>query len=335
MNEIPNNNFTYIKKKAAWISLIVGSLIFFGKLIAYFLTFSAAIFADASESIVNIIASSMALYSIYLGSKPPDKTHLYGHGNIEYFSAGIEGLMIIIAAIAIFYSSIAKMISGIQPEQLGIGTIIIAATGIINWFLGRYLNKMGKETDSIALVADGKHVSTDSFTSFGIVLGLILVLLTDIYILDPIIAMLVSINILYSGFKLIRQSIGGLMLETDKELLNKIVKQLIDLRKSYWIDIHELRLLRSAERAFVDFHFILPFYFTIKQSHNEETEIEETLQKISPNLELKLHIDYCDFRLCKICFYESCTIREENYSRTISWDEDKLLGPPPEERRED
>lgn len=329
------NKFIFIKKKAAWISLIVGSFIFIGKVIAYFLTSSAAIFADASESIVNIIASSMALYSIYLGSKPPDKTHLYGHGNIQYFSAGIEGLMIIIAAIAIFYSSITKMITGIQPEQLSIGTVIIAATSIVNWFLGKYLNKMGKKTDSIALVADGKHVSTDSFTSFGIVLGLLLVILTDVYILDPIIAMIVSVNILYSGFKLIRQSIGGLMLETDKELLIKIVQQIIGLRKSYWIDIHELRLLRSAERAFVDFHFILPFYFTIKQSHNEETEIEETLQKVSSNLELKIHIDYCDFRLCRICSYEECQYREEDYSRKINWNEDKLIGPPPEERRVD
>ena len=155
-------NENILKKKAAWISLLVGILIFGGKLIAYLLTSSAAIFADTSESVVNIIASSMALYSIYLASKPPDKTHLYGHGNIEYFSAGIEGLMIVVAAIAIFYSSISKMLGGVQPEQLGIGTMIIAATGIVNWYLGRYLHKMGKKTDSIALIADGKHVSTDS-----------------------------------------------------------------------------------------------------------------------------------------------------------------------------
>ncbi len=329
------NNYIYIKKRAAWISLIIGSLIFIGKAIAYYLTYSAAIFADASESIVNIIASSMALYSIYLGSKPPDKTHLYGHGNIEYFSAGIEGFMIFVAAAAIFYSSIVKMISGIQPEQLGLGTIIIATTGIINWYLGRYLNKVGKETDSIALVADSKHVLTDSFTSFGIVLGLLLVLLTDIYILDPIIAIIVSLNILYSGFKLIRQSIGGLMLETDKELLKKIVEQLTTIRKDYWIDIHELRLLRSANKAFVDFHFILPYYFSIKQSHDEETKIEKRLQKLSENLELKIHTDYCDSRLCKICFYNDCEVREFKYSKTIEWNEDKLIGLPPKERRED
>lgn len=328
-------NENILKKKAAWSSLLVGVLIFGGKLVAYFLTSSAAIFADASESVVNIIASSMALYSIYLAAKPPDKTHLYGHGNIEYFSAGIEGLMIIVAAVAIFYSSISKMIEGVQPEQLGIGTIIIAITGIVNWYLGRYLHAMGKKTDSIALIADGKHVSTDSFTSLGIVLGLLLVLLTDIYILDPIIAIVVSLNILYSGFKLIRQSIGGLMLETDKELLIKIVDQLIGLRKDYWIDIHELRLLRSANKAFVDFHFILPYYFTIKKSHDEEKDIEITLQNLSNNLELKIHTDFCDERLCKICAFSSCSVRGENHSKSIRWDVDKLIGPPPEERKVD
>lgn len=317
-----------IKKKAAWLSLVVGLLMFFFKITAYLLTNSTAIFSDAAESVVHVAATAIALYSIYLSAKPADEDHLYGHGNIEYFSAGMEGLLIIIAAISIIYSSIHDLIFGVKTSSLDTGTIIIAVASIVNLLLGLFLIKKGKSTNSLILVADGKHVLTDSFTSFGVVFGLLIVLLTDIKILDPIIAILVAINILFTGYKLIRESIGGLMHETDKEMLNTIVKKLDSIKRKYWIDIHHLRFWKSGEKVFIDFHLILPHYFSIKESHLEEEFIEKELSNEISNSSVRIHMDYCKPEVCKYCGYSDCTQRLEERKINFEWNSQRMLGEP-------
>lgn len=318
-----NNN---LKRKAALISLILSAILFLGKLVAYFITGSAAIFSDASESVVNIFATSMALYSIILSSKPADESHLYGHGNIEFFSAGIEGVLIFLAAIIIIYHAVTDLLRGPELESLNIGVIIIAVTGGINFILGFYLVKTGKKTDSLTLIADGKHILTDSVTSVGVVIGIILVMITDIIILDPIVAIIVALNIMGTGYKLIRVSIGGLMIETDPELLQKISNILSEMRKEYWIDLHELRYWKSGDRLFIDFHLILPYYFTIEQTHKEEKEIDEKLQEVFINSQIKIHFDYCRSELCRFCSYEDCAVREEKRTVKFDWDVNKLTG---------
>jgi cation diffusion facilitator family transporter len=320
------NNFN--KKRAAWISLSVGVLMFISKMGAYLLTGSSAIFSDAAESVVHVVATSMALYSIYLSSKPADYDHLYGHGNVEYFSAGVEGLLIIIAAITIIYTSVHDLIFGLTTKSLDIGTLIIAAAGAVNLALGLYLVRKGKQTNSITLIADGKHVLTDSYTSIGVVIGLILVMITGFHLLDPIMAIIVALNILFTGYKLIRESIGGLMHETDKETLNLIVDKLGSIKKSYWIDAHHLRFWKSGDRVYVDFHLILPFYFSVKESHMEEEFIEKHLLDILPNSSVRIHMDYCKDIVCKYCSYEDCTKRLEPKSINFSWNAERLLGYP-------
>lgn len=315
-----------LKKKAALISLVVGFLMFAGKITAYLITGSAAIFSDALESIVHIFATGMALYSIYLSSKPADETHFYGHGNIEYFSAGIEGLLIIIAALAIVYECISSLVYGVQIEQLDVGILITSAAGFVNLFLGWFLIAIGKKTKSIILVADGKHVLTDSITSIGVIIGLGIVLVTDIKELDPIIGIIIAINILFTGFKLIRESISGLMNETDPDTLNLISGIIIQSKKDYWIDVHQLRFWKSANRVFVDFHLILPFYFTIKQSHIEEEFISSKIKELFPESEVKIHFDYCWTDLCSLCATEQCEFRKSEYLKKINWNKDKLLG---------
>lgn len=324
-NEIENIT---IKKKAALISLLIGLLMFIMKMTAYLITDSTAIFSDAAESVVHVAATFMAYISILISSKPADKSHLYGHGNIEYFSAGFEGLLIIVAAITIIYTSIKSLILGLVPQQLDFGTTIIAVAGIINLLLGLYLIKQGKKTNSLALVADGKHVLTDSYTSIGVMIGLILVLLTGFTKLDQIIAIIVAINILYTGYKLVRESIGGLMKETDEELLGYLTKKMNQYKRDYWIDIHHLKFFKSAEKVFLDFHIILPYYFTIEQGHLEEKNFEEELQKDNQNTEVRIHTDYCKPELCKYCKYQACEVRNEKFSVDFKWDNNKLIGEP-------
>ncbi len=315
-----------LRKKAAIISLIVGSGMFVGKIGAYFLTGSAAIFSDAAESVVHVLATSMALYSIILSSKPADDSHLYGHGNIEFFSAGIEGLLIIVAAFVIIYAAMHDIIVGTQLKSLNTGVIIISGAGLVNLLLGYYLIRTGKKTTSLTLVADGKHVLTDAITSIGVIIGILIVIITGITIIDPLVAIFVALNIVYTGFKLIRESVGGLMLETDPKILDKLSDILITIKKDFWIDVHELRYWRSGERYFIDFHLILPYYFTIEESHNEEKRIDAELEKEFPNTQVKIHFDYCNPELCKFCGYEKCTVRKDLRSRFFEWNKEKLVG---------
>lgn len=322
------NQNNSLKKKAALISMIVGLGMFAAKITAYLLTGSSAIFSDAAESVVHVLATGMALYSIILSAKPADKSHLYGHGNIEYFSAGVEGLLIVLAAMVIIYSSVSDLITGFRPEKLDIGTIIVGIAGAVNLWLGLYLIKKGKQTKSLALVADGKHVLTDSYTSIGVVIGLILVLITGFYIIDPLMAIFVALNILYTGYKLVRESIGGLMNETDEETLSGIVETLNSIRKISWIDIHHLKFWKSSNKIFVDFHLILPYYFTIQQSHLEENFIEESFNEKLGEAQVRIHMDYCSTNLCKYCDYIDCTVRLEDKSININWDQEKMIGEP-------
>lgn len=314
------------KKRAALLSMVIGFLMFGGKITAYLITGSAAIFSDALESIVHIFATGMALFSIYISSKPADESHFYGHGNVEYFSAGIEGVLILIAAIAIMYESVSALIFGIEVQKLDVGILITSGAGLINLFLGLYLIRVGKKTNSLILVADGKHVLTDSITSIGVIVGLGIVLLTDILELDPIIAILIALNILITGFKLIKESISGLMNETDKEVLESIIKIIIESKKKYWIDVHQFRFWKSANKLFIDFHLILPFYLSIKDSHHEEEYITEKIREHFSEAEVRIHFDYCWDELCSYCLTENCAYRKAEFSNKIKWNKEKILG---------
>lgn len=315
-----------LKKKAAIISLTVGIGMFFAKMGAFLLTGSAAIFSDAAESVVHVLATSMALFSIVLSSKPADKSHLYGHGNIEFFSAGIEGLLIVAAAVFIIFTAVMDIVKGTNLKQLDIGVIIISCAGVVNLLLGTYLVRRGKKTNSLTLIADGKHVLTDSYTSIGVIIGISLVIITKFQLLDPLFAIAIALNILVTGYKLMRRSIGGLMAETDKNILNKIVDTILSNKKDYWIDIHQLRFWQSGDKIFIDFHLILPYFFTIKESHTEEDEIQDLLEKQFPNSQIKIHFDFCRPELCKFCDFQKCTVRSDDKSVAFNWNEEKLTG---------
>lgn len=317
-----------LKKFAATLSLCVGIGMFIFKFSAYLITGSAAIFSDAAESVVHVLATSMALYSIILSSRPPDKSHLYGHGNVEFFSAGIEGALIVIAAFVIIFEAVSDLIKGPELQSLSTGVIIISAAGIINLFLGFYLIRTGKKTNSLTLIADGKHVLTDSYTSIGVIIGITLVIITDIIFLDPVFAIAVALNILVTGYKLIRESIGGLMNETDPKILKTITDKLISIRKPYYIDIHELRFWISGEAIFIDFHLTLPYYFNIKQSHAEEDFITEEITREFPNAQIKIHLDYCVPQLCRYCEHLKCDVREFEHADSVNWNINKLTGNP-------
>lgn len=204
------------------LSLIVGLAMLIGKVTVYFMTHSAAIFSDAAESVVHVIAVGFAWFSLRLSTRSASPQFLYGYERITFFSAGFEGAMIVVAAIAILYESIRKCIAGLQLEHLGVGALLILMAGVVNAGLGYYLLRTGRRTNSLILEADGKHVLTDSWTSFGVVGGLGLVLLTHWKPFDPLVAIAVAVNILWSGGRLVWRSAVGLMDYSDPEAGRKI-----------------------------------------------------------------------------------------------------------------
>jgi cation diffusion facilitator family transporter len=275
-------NDARLQRFAMRLSLSIGFLMFFAKVFAYLITGSAAILSDAAESVVHVVAVSFATYSLSVSLRPPDRTHLYGHDKISFFSAGFEGAMIVTAALYIIYVSIHKWIVGLELQNLGWGTILIALAAAINGALGGYLLWVGKKKRSLILEANGKHVLTDCWTSAGVIIGLCLAMLTGWLQLDPIVAVLAALNILWSGGKLMRQSIGGLMDEVDPETGGQI-KQLLDkMTTEFEVQYHGLRYRNAGNTLWVEFHLLFAKGAPLEFAHRIATRIEEGIEKEFP-----------------------------------------------------
>lgn len=320
------NNFKKDKKRAAIISLVIGFLMFFLKIFAFVITGSSAILSDAIESIVHIFATSIAFVSLIISLKPPDESHPYGHGKIEYFSAGFEGGLIIVAALSIIFFAVEDLIFGIELEKLDVGAYLIFSASVINLALGLFLIKIGKRTKSLILEADGKHILTDSVTSIAVLISIIIVMLTDFKILDPLIAIFVALNIIVTGYKLVRQSVRGLMQERDYEFLEKLIQALNKLRRDDFIEIHKLRTWSAGNHHFVDFHLVIPSYYTIEQSHEIQRFITENLREnLESELQTMLHFDPCKPDHCRYCEKKNCPIRKAEFVSKIEWNRENCL----------
>lgn len=308
------------KKKAILLSLCISIVLMLAKFVAYFITQSNAILTDALESIVNVLASSFAFYSIYLATIPKDKNHPYGHGKVEFFSAFLEGTLITIAGLVIIFKSTYDLIYPKPIHQLFEGASIIGATGLINLIIGFYLINTGKKHNSITLEADGKHLLTDAVTSAGLVVGVILIQVTQIYLLDSVISILLGLYIIYNGYKLTRRSIGGLMDESNIDLVNDIIAILQKNRKEPWIDVHNLRAQQYGSDLHIDCHFTLPYYFDLNRVHQEISSIDKLINgNAHRKTELFIHADPCLPACCNYCEMRDCPVREEAFRGEIEW----------------
>jgi cation diffusion facilitator family transporter len=308
------------KKKAILISLCISVFLMLVKFGAYFLTQSNAILTDAAESIVNVLASSFAFYSIYLTTLPKDENHPYGHGKVEFFSAFLEGTLIGIAGIIIILKSSYNLIFPNPIQNLFEGAIIIGATGLINMVVGYYLINTGKRHRSITLEADGKHLLTDAITSAGLVIGILIIYISKLYWLDGVISIMLGMYIIYSGYKLTRRSVGGLMDESNIELVNNIVRLLQENRRNPWIDVHNLRVQQYGSDVHMDCHFTFPYYFDLNKVHHEISEIDAMINRtVGHSTELFIHADPCLPACCNYCHMENCPVRQENFKREITW----------------
>lgn len=273
-------------------SLAVGVCMLGLKWYAYHITGSVAIFSDAMESVVHQFAVAFAWYSLRVTYRPPDDEHHYGHDKITYFSAGLEGGLIVVAAVVIIYEAVSKLIVGVSLEQLGIGTALTGTAGAINAVLGWYLVRTGKRERSLIVEANGRHILTDAWTSVGAVIGLLLAWRTGFYFIDPILALFFGGNIIFEGVKLMRNSAGGLMDRTNAEYEQAGRAALQSFCDAHHTSYHRFRLRESGQRVYVDFHIVFEDGTTIEDAHRMATEAEQcVVDAIDHSVEVLSHLE--------------------------------------------
>lgn len=259
------------------LSLAFGVAMLIGKMTAFIMTDSTAIFSDAAESVIHVIAVGFASFSLRLSAKPASNHFLYGYERITFFSAGFEGAMIVVAAIAILYQSITRWMAGLRLEHVGAGVTLILIAGILNAALGYYLIKTGRRTGSLILEADGNHVLTDSLTSLGVVVGLGLVMMTHWMPFDPLVAIAVAVNILWSGGRMCWRSAVGLLDYSDPKAGRRIRSQLDEICTELNIQYHGVRFRTTGYRQIIEVHLLFPRLTSVSEAHNLATILEERL----------------------------------------------------------
>jgi cation diffusion facilitator family transporter len=313
-------NNIHAMRFAARLAFITSLILLLAKFGAYFLTDSKAVLSDALESTINVVTAAFLMLSISVSSKPVDENHPYGHGKIESFSAGLEGGLIIIAAIIILLEAIPVFFVPEPPKNLGPGIYILGGAAVANLLVGVYLLRAGKKYKSDALYADGRHLLTDVYTSGGVIVGLLLFRLTGYLWIDPLVACLVALNILIPGIKLLTKSFKNLMDEADPELLERIVQGLNTIKKPGWLYPHKLRALRSGRYHHVDLHISLPHYWTLTQIHEVEQEITKALfEAIGEEGDIMIHVDPCEPPYCPACEVGDCPDRKSDFSKSPQW----------------
>ena len=303
---------------------IVGVILFIGKLIAWHLTNSDAVFSDAMESIVNIISAFMGLYSLYLAAQPKDENHPYGHGKVEFVTSGVEGTLIIFAGVIIIVEAVNSLLHTNELKKLDYGIFIVLGTAIANYLMGYISIQKGKKENSIVLISSGKHLQSDTITTIGVVLSLILVYFTQIFWIDAAVALLFGSYIIFVGYKIVRKSLSGIMDEADPDLLSAVVEVLQRDRKKEWIDIHNMKIQQYGSGLHIDAHITLPWYNDLRSSHQEMENIIKTLvAETERNVEFNFHMDDCKPHSCEICELE-CVHRQHSFKKKIEWNAESV-----------
>ena len=304
---------------------MIAVLLFIIKIIAWYLTHSVAILTDALESIVNVIASFIGLYSLYVSARPRDADHPYGHGKAEFLSAAIEGTLITVAGFIIIYEAINNLLHPHSIQQLDYGILLIAVTAIVNYIAGSYCVKTGKKNNSLALIASGKHLQSDTWSTIGIIGGLALIYFTHLSWIDSTVAIIFAFIIIFTGYKIVRSSIAGIMDEADETLLKKLVSSLNQQRSPNWIDLHNLRIIKYGGTLHLDCHLTVPWYLNVHEAHNEIDALSNLVKKeYGESVELFVHSDGCLDFSCKICTVQECKVRKHPFERKVEWTIDNI-----------
>lgn len=276
----------------AWLSIAAAIVTIVLKTVAYWLTDSVGLLSDALESVINLVAAMFALWMLSVAARPADEGHPYGHTKAEYFSGALEGSLIGMAALSIGWTAAERLLQPRAIENVSLGLVISAVASILNLIVGRILIREGRASRSVTLEADGHHLMTDVYTSAGVIVAVFAVSFTGWYILDPIIALLVAVNILWTGFKVVRQSTTGLMdAAVSPEDLARITGVLDGYRESHKIDYHALRTRQSGARAFATVHILVPDDWTVQRGHELIEQIVGDIHAAVPGSNVLTHME--------------------------------------------
>ena len=302
-----------------WVA-VIAIILFLLKLAAYYLTQSVAVLTDALESTVNVLAGLIGLYSLHIAAKPSDADHPYGHGKAEFLSAAVEGALVTMAGLIIVYEAITDLIHPNQIQKLDKGIYIVAFTAIINFIVGSWCIQKGKRNNSIQLVSAGRHLQSDTWSTMGIVIGLVLIWYTKIAWLDGVVALIFAGVILYTGYHILRKSIAGIMDEADVQLLQDLVTYVNAHRRENWVDLHNLRVIKYGDGLHVDCHLTVPWYLNVMEAH-EEVEAFTSLvrRRFGESMEFFVHSDACQEFSCPICTKQSCEVRKHAFEGRVEW----------------
>jgi cation diffusion facilitator family transporter len=321
--------------RAAAISLAVGVTLLAAKFWAWRLTGSQTVFSDAMESIVNVVAAGVALAAMVFASRPADESHPYGHGKVEFLTSGFEGGLVAFAAIVILYEAGATLLDlgSHRPRELETGVVVVAAAGVVNAALGWYLVREGRRHGSATLVADGKHVLSDFWTSVGAVAGLLLVRATDAVWVDPAVAALVGLQLLVTGAGLVRQSMRGLLDQADPEIAADVAAALEKARAPGVIEVHDLRAIDVGGFHHVDLHVVVPEFWPVERAHREMDDYERRAQSLRARPgELQFHVDPCERAYCRRCDLPDCPVRRAVFEGRRPFTRESVVrGPDPVE----
>ncbi len=278
-------------KRYAWLAIAAALTTIVLKSTAYVLTGSVGLLSDAAESIVNLIGASVALIMLTIAARPADASHAYGHSKAEYFSSGIEGVLIVMAAIGIAGAALERLINPRPLEQIGVGMVVATAASVVNFCVARVLLKAGRQYNSITLEADAKHLMTDVWTSVGVLGAVAAVGVTGWLWLDPVIAIAVALNILWSAYGLLHRSAQGLMDAALPVTEQAAVNQVLDAHKTRGLEFHAVRTRQAASRRFISFHVLVPGEWTVQRGHELLEQIETEICRVLPNATLDTHLE--------------------------------------------
>lgn len=312
------------------IVVVLGFTLLIMKYFAYFITGSVAIFTDATESIVNVVAACVGIYALYLSAKPADKNHPFGHGKIEVISSAIEGSMIIIAGLLILYETADSFIHPQElTDKLDIGLVLIAVAAAANYIVGRRAIAKGRTNRSPALEASGKHLCSDTYSSIGILAGLIIVYIAegmgyDARWLDSGIAAVFGVIIIATGIGVMKRCVDETMDATDAPLLKDIAATINQYRHDDWIDVYGLRLIKYGSRIYIDMKIVLPRRMTVARQHEEEEELRAAIRsRYGDSVDMSFTIIPCEPFNCRYC-PRRCAYRDEEFHGEMEWNADRM-----------
>ncbi len=322
----PQDTATQEKIRIAQINIAVSFVVLALKAAGYFVSGSTAIFGDAVETLINVLTAFTALGVLHFVAMPADENHPYGHGKLEFFSAAFEGGLVFFAGVSILIESVQAFKTNQPVVEIELGMILIFIASLVNLFMSLALRRVGEKRKSVTLIASAVHLMSDVYTTAGVLIGLLLVKLTQLMWIDSIVSAFVAFHLLWEACKIVRRSVSGLTDEMDQESLKELATAIQKNVKPGIINIHNLRSIRAGTFHHIDAHLIVPEFWDVSKAHKVTHDFENKVVNDYPyDGEFAFHLDPCGRKYCAACDISDCPVRQSPFEKRFSFDSDHMI----------